>query len=93
MMMDDSITSGSANISEAIETLTVLRESVIATNAALEGDLTALAGVVDTLIADNESSNTALNEMVVNVQAGFAGVETAIRDALDGLVRYIISTF
>lgn len=75
-----------ANVSEAIDSLTLLREDVIATNAALAGDLTALSGVVDTLKADYDSANMAIADMVANVQAGFADVDTAVREALEGLV-------
>lgn len=86
-MIDESVASANANISEAIDTLTMLRESVIATNDALAGDLTALAAVVDTLKAEFEISNMAIADMVTNVQAGFGGVDSAIREALEGLVR------
>lgn len=89
MAMDDSILSANANISEAIESLTTLRQSLIATNTALAGDLTALSTVVDTLKADFDAATMAISDMVANVEAGFGGVDAAVREALDSLVSYI----
>jgi len=87
-VIDGNVVSASDNVTAAIDALHLVRDDLIITNAALRDDLPSLAGATDTLRADYDAGNAEIAAMSTNVQASFADTDAALRNALDGLVKF-----